>query len=106
MGKPGDLLQSLAEGGDNCVVALLDDFRAEEAPLPGFDISSLTPGFIAPISVHAFDPGLRHILGVAPYRAAVHVHDREVEQQVDRPRLACLEDHLPVEIGLIGIKQA
>ena len=58
-----------------------------------------------PKAVHAFYAVFRGIIGCAPDRVPVHIHNRKIEKEVYGLGLPGLEHHVPIEMQPIGIEQ-
>jgi hypothetical protein len=79
-----DLLQSLAEGCDNHLIALLDKVgNRKKVLLWVLGVCCLLPGLVPPKSGHALDSALRDPIRISPDGIPIYVHDRKIEKHID-----------------------
>ena len=95
------------QGFDGSTDAVILAHSVRQVPSPRCDsrICRLPPAFITPETRHAPEVRLVYAHRIPPQCVAVHVHDREVQEEVDAAHLAGTTEHFPVEIEAIRINQ-
>jgi hypothetical protein len=73
---------------------------------PPTELEPLLPRFAAPEAVHALNAVRRCAVGLPPDGVPVHVHDREIEEQIDSAGFTSELDHVPIEMQSVRIEHA
>src|ERR1035437_6784393 len=104
-GEASNLFQSFSKGGDDFVIALLDDIAPVQPSLGAFRVCSLLPRVVSPELGHPFNAAGWNFFEVFPNSVPIHIHDGKVQEHIDRLGLTGLQHYFPIEMQAIWIQE-